>query len=299
MDAGPSTVTDEQGRWSFKNIPEGTYSIKADPGASDTEVDLDEKMTTTDQERDGKSATPATTTQPSLIPQQRDVTVSGSDVSDVVIELGAGGSLKGIVTVEGNDKRLPPGLNVLLTTRGSATAGPGRFGFVQPDGSFIVDKVPPGEFYLSLQELNDKFYVKSITAGGADLLREPVRVAQGASVENVRIIIGSDVATLQGRVVSSADAKPVRGAILLLASSDATRWGSANSFTVGLTESDGTFKITAAPGSYLLILLREGDNLSAVNEAFIRVRSGGAKAVTLSPNGRETVELVAPAGGSQ
>jgi hypothetical protein len=63
-----------------------------------------------------------------------------------------------------------------------------------------------------------------------------------------------------------------------------------------VTESDGTFKITSAPGSYLVMLLREGESLRAVNEAFVRARSAGAKAVTLQPNGRETIELVAPAG---
>ncbi|MBD0370463.1 MAG: carboxypeptidase regulatory-like domain-containing protein [Pyrinomonadaceae bacterium] len=299
MDSGPTTTSDEQGRWSFTGIPDGTYVIKADPGTSETEMEVQEMMKEAQRNSDSAPATVTVPTPrgPSLVPRQQDVTVSGSDVSGVVIELNEGGVLRGTVTVEGSDKQLPPSLNLYLLPREGGLTGIERYGFIRPDSGFVIDKIPAGEYYVSVQGLGDKFYVKAITAGGSDLLREPVRIGQGTSIENVHVTIASDVATLQVRVVSASDAKPVRGAILLLVPADPARWRSINSLLPGVTDADGTFKFTAAPGSYLLMLVGEGDNLRAINEAFIRSRSASAKAVTLAPNARETAELVAPASG--
>lgn len=292
FEGGPTTTTDEQGRWTFTGIPDGNYVIKADPGSDETEVEIREAMRAA--EREGRVVTPPAPKRPSLVPRQQDVTVSGADLSGVVIDLTEGARIQGTVLVEGGDKQLPPGLSVFLVPREGRLTGLERYAFIQQDGSFTMDRLQPGEFYFSVQELGNKFYVKSIMAGGTDLMREPLRVGSGTSIENVRVTIASDVAVLQGRVVSSGDAKPVRGAIVLLVPADSTRWRSPASFVPEVTQADGTFKITAAPGSYLLMVLGESENLRSLNEAFVRSRSAGAKTVTLSAGGRETVELVAP-----
>ncbi|HKS30150.1 MAG TPA: carboxypeptidase-like regulatory domain-containing protein [Pyrinomonadaceae bacterium] len=300
MDAGQSTTTDEQGHFSFTNVPDGTYVIKADPGSSEEdEEEMRQAMTAAAEARaEGREAAPPVPKRPGLVPRQQDVNVSGSDLSGIVLELGEGGRVRGTVVVEGGDKRpIQDGMSISLSPRGDGSVmGSDISGYVQQDGNFIIDKVPSGEFYVSVNQLSDKFYVKSITVGGTDLMSEPIRIGSGSSVENVRITISSDVATLQGRVVSAADSKPVRGSVLMLVPSDPARWRSGAAFLPAATGADGTFKITAAPGSYLLILLGEGENLRFVNEAFIKARSGGAKSVTLTAGGSETIELVAPAG---
>lgn len=296
MDSGPSTGTDEQGHWSFTNVPDGSYLVKVDPGSDEAEEVMRDVMRAEEEARAGRPITPAAPRKPALVPRQQDVVVSGSDLSGIVIELGEGGRLRGTVLVEGGDRRLyQEGVNVSLLPRDRSLAGLEKSGYVQQDGSFTIDRIAPGEFYVSLPQLGDKYYVKSITAGGTDLMREPVRIGSGTVVENVRITVSTDVATLQGRVVSAADAKPVRGAMLLLAASDPARWRSSTPFMPVVTAADGTFKVTTAPGSYLLIILGEGESLRSVNEAFIRAHSGSAKSVTLTAGGSETVELVAPA----
>ncbi|HEX8748704.1 MAG TPA: carboxypeptidase regulatory-like domain-containing protein [Pyrinomonadaceae bacterium] len=295
MDAGPSTTTDEQGRWSFTNIPDGTYIIKVDPGEDDTEGEAREAMQANAEPPAARTTTATAPRRPALVPRQQDVAVSGADLSGIVIELGEGGRLQGTVMIEGGKISGQDSLNISLVPRDPSLGGQVKFGFAQPDGSFTIDKVPPGEFYLSVQHSGDRFYIKSATVGGTDLLREPVRMGAGTNIENVRITLSSEVATLQGRVVSASDAKPVRGSILLLIPSDPARWRSSAAFLPAVTGADGTFKLTAAPGSYLLIILGEGDNLRSINEAFIKARSSSAKSVTLTAGGSETIELVAPA----
>ena len=294
LDSGPSAQADEQGRWSFSNIPDGNYLIKVDPGESNSEEELTVTTDTAERRRAGGATRPAPG-RPSLVPRTMEVTVSGGDLSGINIELSEGGLVQGTVIVEGNAKEIPPGFYVLLVPRGGGRSGFDRHGFVREGGSFTIDKVPPGEFYFSVQMGSDNLYVKSITAGSVDLMREPVRVGVGSSVDNVRVTLSSDLSTLEGRVLSQGDAKPLRGAVVLMVPSDPARWRSPNSFTPVVTGADGAFKLMSAPGSYLLIPMGAGESLSVVNEAFIRARSAGAKAVTLQPNGRETVELIAPA----
>jgi hypothetical protein len=292
LDTGATSMTDEQGRWTFADIPDGSYVIKVDP-AMDTSAEEGQETLTTTDERDSRRVSNTAPRRPSLVPRQQELTVSGADLSGITIELSEGGRLQGTVIMEGNDKQLLPGFNASLTPRdGSAVID--RYGTIQPGGSFLIDNIPPGEFYLSVQQLGDRFYVKSIAAGGTDLMREPFRIGSGTSVDNVRITISSDIATLQGRVVSPTDGKGVRGMVVLLFPSDPARWRFSSSFVPGVTDTGGDFKITAPPGHYLLITLGAGENLRSVNEAFLRTRAAGAKAVTLQPNGRETIELAAP-----
>jgi hypothetical protein len=295
MDTGASSTTDEQGRWTFADIPDGTYVIKVEPAMDTSEEEIQETSTVTDEERGPGRVTTTMPKRPSLVARQQELTVSGADLSGVTIELSEGGRLQGTIIVEGNDKQFPPGFNALLTPR-DGSAALDRYGIVQPGGTFMIDKIPPGEFYLSIQQLSDKFYLKSITAGGTDLMREPFRMGSGTSVDNVRITISSEIATLQGRVISPADGKGVRGRVVLLVSSDPARWRFSGSFVPAVTDTGGDFKITAAPGSYLVITLGAGESLQSVNEAFLRTRAAGAKVVTLQPNGRETIELEAPSG---
>lgn len=298
LDVGPNTSTDEQGRWSFSEIPDGTYVIKVDPVQDSSDEDEEYQAMMRSEGQAGAATTRQTSTaprRPALVTRRMEVNVSGADLTGVVIEVSEGGRIQGTISFDGGDKELQPGVNFLFTPRdGSEPVS--SYAVVRQGGLFNVDKIPPGEFYVHVNPPGEKLYVKSVTAGGVDLMREPVRIAPGTSIDNVRIVISADMATLQGRVVSASDSKPVRGAFLVLVPSEPARWRSTGSFVPGVTQADGTFKITAAPGSYLLILLSEKENLNAVNESFIRARSAGAKTVTLSANGRESVELVAPAG---
>lgn len=295
LEYGPNSDADEQGRWSFSNIPDGTYTIKADPsyGNPYEAADIEEPEDT--QEKGTKATTTAKPRQPSYVASEQQVTVAGGDLSNVIIELSEGGSVQGTVTFEGADKDTTRMLYLVLTPRDGGTPIE-RYMPLDASGKFLVNKVPAGEFFLTAQRMNDKFYVKSITAGGTDLMREPVRISSGGGVSNIRIVIASDVATLQGRVTSASDSRPVRGALVLLVPADQTRWRSVGSYIPGVTQAEGVFKIIAPPGAYLLIPLAEGETLRSVNEAFIRARAATAKSVTLQPNGSETVDLVAPAG---
>ena len=65
------------------------------------------------------------------------------------------------------------------------------------DDSLILDDVPPGRYWLRLSA--SRGYVASATAGGVDLLREPLLVGSG-SAEPIEIKMRDDVAEIEGTV---------------------------------------------------------------------------------------------------
>lgn len=295
FDSSQGTPTDAAGRWTIPNVPDGAYIITVDPildyylETEETDVTVGISAQSTQGPR-----RPARPPSPSFTRRQQDVTVSGADLSGIVIELSEGGRVQGTVAVEGNKKFLQGGANILLVAIGG-TSPFEKYGSVQEDGKFMFDAVPPGEFYLYLPGAGEEYYIKAMSAGGTDLLREPLKIGQGTNIDNVVITVSSEVATLAGRVLSSEDSKPVRGASVLVVPADPARWRFVNTFLYGSTDGAGTFKVTGAPGAYLVVTLAAGDQLSGLNETFIRARAATAKQVSLQPNGRETIELIAPA----
>ena len=92
-----SLVTDEQGVFSFTDMADGVYTLTIDPPYVGEVPDIDD-----DGELQPSSTTSTGKPIKSLTRKQQEVTVSGSDVTDVTIVLTEGATVSGTVTVEGN-----------------------------------------------------------------------------------------------------------------------------------------------------------------------------------------------------
>jgi hypothetical protein len=293
-----SLTTDSEGRWTIPNVPDGAYVITVEP--------IQEYETATTMIEDTRPLPAGTNTRddtprpqpprpPSYTKRQLEVTVSGADLSGINIELSEGGRIQGTVVVEGNKNLLKNGTSIFLVAANGKKPYE-KSSYVTDSGKFLIDAVGAGEFYLYLPGLGEEYYVKSMTAGSTDLLREPLKMAQPGNVDNVLITVASDISTLTGRLISGEDNKPVRGASVLVVPADQTRWRVRGTYLFGSTDAEGAFKIAAPPGQYLVIPLTGEDQLKVVGEAFIRARAATARPVSLQPNGRETIELSIPAG---
>ncbi len=291
LESGPTAQADEHGRWTFPDVPDGTYVITVEPSAIG--MDETDAAPPDSEESQRNPQPPRIARRLQLVRRQQEFTVSGGDLSNVVIELSEGGRIQGTVVVEGG--KFPPQTAFLLSTpNGNPLMD--KYGSVRSDGGFTIDAIPAGEFSLRLVEPSGKYYIKAMTAGSTDLLRDTLKIGSGANIQNVRVTLASDTAQLTGRVVSSEDRKPARGMGVMLVPADPARWRFVASYLFDLTDTDGAFSITAAPGSYLIMTLTPVERAS-VNEAFVRARSASARQVSLQPNGRETIELLAPAAG--
>jgi hypothetical protein len=123
-------------------------------------------------------------------------------------------------------------------------------GITQPDGSFSLSNVPPGEYILSVQPMNRggadaplaESGVLAITVGGADLLNLRVTTSPGA--------------TVTGRVVFEGAARRDNGQgsqvrVMPQTAGPALPFISAFGVETGVVTDDGTFELKGVRGQVL------------------------------------------------
>lgn len=266
----------KDGQWSFSDVPDGMYS-----------VELDQTGSRFGQNEESKN-------KPRLVDQRQLVTVTGADVSGVVISLKEGGRVSGTIAVEG-DKPLPRGGRVSLQTL--TKNGTPDYGGVSHDlwakGQFLIDGVSTGQHFLTVQIWAKDYFVKSITWTDRDLLRQPLNVTEGGEVKNVRIVLSRDVGIISAHLVSAEDKTPLGGAWFILVPSDQLRWARTDSFIFGFTDKQGAFRLSGAPGEYILVMQdRNREPVTTID--YIRERAAGPR-VTLKPGEQSAIEIAVSA----
>lgn len=274
-----ATPTDEAGRFTFDGVPEGEYLLTAAAQISEGE-------------REDAVIAAAVGMAPGFAQKSQRVTVGAAGAEGLAVRLSTSGRISGRVVFEGG-----PPAGVYLLAR--PAAGAGLRPYVQvaaPDGTFSIEGLNEGEFFLDGYPMDgpgDGYYVRSVTGpDGADLLRTPARVAEGAVLDGVRVVLAADGATLVGRVHARGGRTPY-GVGVFLVPADAGLWGvRARQFFVG-AERDGSFLLRCPPGDYLLIAAEVGRGAASYASAaeLVRAHGGGAVRVMLGPKERREVEV--------
>ena len=235
-------------------------------------------------------------------PARRDVQVSGGDVTELAVELSEGGRVSGTVNVEGG-KPLPQLVQVVMM-RAAARSIKDLEGEEPPrasaqDGTFTVEGVPPGKFFLRLYAWNGQKkggpYLKAVTWNGRDLMSEPLEVVEGEEVSGVRVVYSSDAAMLRARAVYAADKKPAQGIGVFLLPTDVSKWSLFASPSYCATGEEGECVISAAPGDYLVVYMRR----VAVGDIEAEVRRRAATAPRVSLRAGETKDFEAVVGDAR
>jgi hypothetical protein len=141
---------------------------------------------------------------------------------------------------------------------------------------------------------DNKYFTKSVTLGKTDLLRESLLVKEGEDVSNVRIVISADTAHLSGRILASDGKSPERGVWILLVPADLNLQKPISGRIYGITNADGGFSVSGAPGDYLAIVMRPGESAYQLTTDALRSRTTNARRLTLQPGENTSVDIVAP-----
>lgn len=250
------TKTDEQGRWRLKDIPDGPYTIHVKPAGEYESAAVGEGGAVGAEDRNSNmSYTRPRRPKKVYAPAQRDVRVSAV-TGELNFELSEGGRISGVIAAEGGTH---PGSGSFVYVVRESGGGERDYNHSQiSGGQFSFEGLPAGEYSLHYQSYSysqegARSYVKAITWEGKDLLRERLTVGEGASVEGVRVVVSSDVATLSARVKGGGGA--ARGAHVFLMSVGRGGWSQHAQQYHCQTDKDGVCNIGAAPGEYAVIVM--------------------------------------------
>ena len=256
--------TDKSGRWSFSNVPDGLYLLSVEP----------------------KQGEPVT---PRFVQIEQELTVNGSDIEDLLIEVSEGARLSGSVILEGGGIQ-PRHISVnALAYQPHANSSV----TVDETGKFAMTGVPTGEIEVSaFASPRDKFYVKSIEANGLDLLRNKITLAENTEIRDVRIVISSSVGVITGRVL--AGDKPVAGANVMLRRTGDDKLRLLGGTLATVTNDRGVFTLSAAPGNYLVVAWRSADGPTALETAMSKAIKEQGTGLTLSATDRKQIDIRLP-----
>jgi hypothetical protein len=146
-----------------------------------------------------------------------------------------------------------PGVSLQPSSNGRNPSTPGvpapAYGPIDPDGSFQIDNVLPGEFRFQISWLRAPFYIKEARFGATDILTQPFQFS-GLEPGRLDILLSPNVATVEG-VVTNNRLAAVPGAQVVLVPDRARH--RPELFRAVTTDGNGRFRITnAAPGDYRL-----------------------------------------------
>jgi len=302
--------TDAEGRWKFRELPEGAYSLDVTPPhareATDANMNMNMNVTTTTT-ADAETGVDTTSLRPRsparrLAPARRELTLTG-DVADYLIELGEGARISGTAQAEGGE--LPPHVSVWVTQSADLFDSPESFYGVSPqgfvrEGRFEIQGLAPGRYFLRTDATGSggDVYLKSIIWNGRDLLREPLEVAEGARVAGVRLVFARGVGRVEVKVSAPGGGPhgPSANLFVYLVEAGALREGGVAarppaSCPVGPS---GSCVVTAAPGEYVVVAAHGPQGMRDLGAEALR-RAAAPARVSLVAGEAKSIEVAAPA----
>jgi hypothetical protein len=120
-------------------------------------------------------------------------------------------------------------------------------------------------------------YVKSITLGNQDLMRDPLRVEEGVEITGVRITLERGSAKLSGRALFGEGGAPTVGGGVLLVKADPALLQLTTARALANVDAAGAFFLECPPGDYLVFTWAAGNQPAE----FIRTHAASARRITL------------------
>lgn len=280
-DQSKKVKTDAAGNWDFRDLPKGKYIIEAEQN-----VEYDYSNGTRKAKDNGTKYAPAS----------KEIEIGETDLENLVIELPVQATVSGFVSVEGG-KPLPNNVNIrafdetLRNNQGANIRLTGKETSAEKlRQPFTIDGMSEGKFYFS-GSVEQGFYVKSIRYGSSDLLDSPLEIKEGESIENVEVILSTDVGTLSGKVNNMETG---RAFVILIPTGKQGLVALGNSQQVIVSET-GDFTAKVTPGDYYVFVGTDKNrpDFSKFQEWLEEIRAN-SQTVSIRPNETSNITLSYP-----
>jgi hypothetical protein len=244
---------------------------------------------------------------PSMARQTIEVGPEGIRDLKLSVSQAGTGKIAGRIRTEGSDKLEVQKLYVLARStkqddddQSASMFGnfgsPGALGLgkVKLDGTFEIENLAAGTYDL-LIETNatglERWYVKSIEAGGREVTSSPIKIDSGATVP-VTVVASPTGAQLEGIVVD-ADGQPLAEAVVVTLPDASLRWRS-QLFHETISDPAGHFVMKGVePGKYDVLAWDEIDNGAWNDKDYIKTVENSATTVELKQSDNKRIQVKA------
>jgi hypothetical protein len=288
----PLGSSDALGVFTIRGVPPGQFSILAQPRA----------LGAGSPAGDARAAPP---TPAAVLFAAIDVTVDGTDVSGVKLQLLPGVTVSGRVVIESPALPLPADL---LRAKVRISAPPAPFGAsiailpvaIAADGSFTIDGVGPGSYVLSVSLPSpDGWMVKSAVLGERDLMKGSLDVALGQPVEGVVLTMTDRVTEISGLLLDQAD-HPAPDFYVLAYPTDRRLWalGKDRLRPAVRPDSNGRYRVVGLqPGEYYLSALTDIQPNDYADPSFLEMLVPASMKITIAEGEKKSQDVRLVGGG--
>lgn len=295
-----TSMSDTTGKFTFIGVPEGRYRLRAilaqvpatgaSRGAPPPPAPIDPTK-------------PVPTPVPDLggftLSAMQTITVGSADVNDLALTLRPGHRFAGRAQFEGARAQPTPD----LVRRMSATFDPADArpllgttifrGQFDERGRLLSYQVPPGRYYVRINNPPAGWSLKSAMFAGADVSNVPLSL--DADATSLVVTFTDRPASLSGRVQNAAGAVDTAATVLVLPS-DSTGWMDYGAFPRRMrairVDREGQYRTDGLPaGEYLVVAVRDEVTANWQDPRVLRVLAKQATAVTIAEGEARTVSL--------
>jgi hypothetical protein len=228
---------------------------------------------------------------PNRMSARRTLEVGVSDLEGIEMTPGRPASLSGRV-VAPEDRKLTPGLIVMLGPRDAGDTQGGGMAQVGADGTFNMAQVAPGEYDVLLGVTTgegDDTYIHAIRHGDTDVLVEGLRVGEGP-LAPLEIVLKANGGAAECSVTDDRG-EPVPNASIMVVP-DAPKKRQLALFGECRTKADGTCKITGiTPGEYHVYAFPAGTEIDRRDPDAFKPFEKYGEAVKFAEGERKPVNL--------
>ena len=238
-----------------------------------------------------------------------DITVSGSDVSGLTLNLQPALTVSGRLVFEPGAAPRPPDLTQLRINVTSTTQRPGGISIlngvaqgnvvmpvtVRADGSFDIGQLTPDTYQVSVTGAPLKgtsWALKSAIVGGRDVLDHLLTIVPGANITGAVFTMSDRATELSGRLVTSTG-DPVADVFVMAFSADRSHWGGAwRRVQAVRPAADGRYVLQNLPsGDYLIAALVDVDENQWQDAAFLDQIAPASIKLTIGEGEKKTQDL--------
>jgi Carboxypeptidase regulatory-like domain len=303
-----TTLVREDGRFTFLNVPAGSYTIIARRTTSELNLvggvggprglprapgSLSSSMSSTSISPGGNNLSIVTRSDSGSQAYwgRAGVSADGKDLPDVVVQMQHAVTLTARIVREGG---LTPGFIFAAADPARGTAGlsaPRSLNFQETDG-FVIEGLMGGEYVL---RISGNGVVKSIVCDGEDYTTRPFDASAGKDFNGVVVTMTDQSAAVSGTVYDARGVAATDAAVIVFPVERRlwTNYGFVPArIKSSTTTTSGTYRLQNLPaGEYFVTAVPAADLNAWQNPKFLEQAAGSAARVTLDWGGKGTVDL--------